>query len=53
MKKKSKGSGAGDEYEELKDGSKVPKTTGLFHLGLQYDINIWSNNNQSCRLFPC
>lgn len=38
------------EFEELKEGQKVPKMYGKFHLGLQYDINIWKQN-QSCGVF--
>jgi hypothetical protein len=41
IKKKGK---YNDEYEEMKDGSKVPKMYGKFHLGSQYDINTWLSN---------
>jgi hypothetical protein len=30
------------EIEEMKDGTKVQRVYGRFHLGAQYDINIWS-----------
>jgi hypothetical protein len=30
------------EIEEHKDGTKVPRVYGRFHLGAQYDINLWS-----------
>lgn len=29
-----------------------PKLVGKFHLGLQYDMNIWLSNQQ-CGVFPC
>ncbi len=34
-----------------KDGSSGPEMTGKFHLGLQYDINVWFSNS-SCGAFP-
>jgi hypothetical protein len=30
----------------------APKMIGKFHLGLQYDMNIWLSN-QNCGVFPC
>lgn len=41
-----------EDYEEMKDGTRVPKMFGMFHLGAQYDINIWLSN-PSCGVFPC
>ena len=36
-------------YEDKKE---APKMIGKFHLGLQYDMNIWLSNQQ-CGVFPC
>ena len=35
----------------MEDSSEVRKV-GRFHLGLNYDMLIWFNN-QDCRVFPC
>ena len=47
-----------EQIKASKDGSLVANTIGKFHLGLQYDMNIWSNSqdpaqHQSCGIFPC
>ena len=47
-----------ESYNEKKqsgkkdEDDKIPATYGKFHLGNQYDINIWLSN-QNCNVFPC
>ncbi len=35
-----------NHHEQAKkaEGEKAPKMIGKFHLGLQYDMNIWHSN---------
>lgn len=40
------------EANEKKGIHQSPKMIGKFHLGLQYDMNIWLSN-QACGVFPC
>lgn len=35
-----------------KKEAEASKMLGKFHLGLQYDMNIW-HSNQACGVFPC
>ena len=37
----------------IKQGDQYTQTIGKFHLGLQYDMNIWFSNSQNCGVFPC
>lgn len=39
-----------EQIKASKEGSIA--TVGKFHLGLQYDMNIWTQNQQ-CSIFPC
>lgn len=40
------------EIKASKDGSGYQHMIGKYHLGLQYDMNIWLQN-PSCGIFPC
>lgn len=41
-----------EQIKASKDGSGQAHMVGKFHLGLQYDMNIWIQNQQ-CGIFPC
>ena len=47
-----------EQIKASKEGSLVTNTIGKFHLGLQYDMNIWQGSSdpeqqQTCAVFPC
>ena len=41
----------GQEPDQVKAKDEV-RSIGRFHLGLNYDMNIWLSNAE-CRVFPC
>jgi hypothetical protein len=38
--------------EMIKNGGAMNAMIGKFHLGLQYDMNIW-HSNPACGIYPC
>lgn len=38
--------------EMIKNGGAMNTMIGKFHLGLQYDMNIW-HSNPACGIYPC
>jgi hypothetical protein len=50
---RKKGKPEFEQDETSKEGArKVPKMYGKFHLGMQYDLNIWLSNS-TCGVFQC
>lgn len=41
-----------EQLKASKEGLLQQQTVGKFHLGLQYDMSIWTQNQQ-CGIFPC